>query len=58
MNHGMDLIKSMNARSRNARGMTLVELLVSLVILMIVLGAVYSILNLQQTKSSQVTRTT
>lgn len=40
------------------RGMTLVELLVSLVILMIVLGAVYSILNLQQTKSVQVTRTT
>jgi prepilin-type N-terminal cleavage/methylation domain-containing protein len=39
-------------------GMTLVELLVSLVILMIVLGAVYSILNLQQTKSIQVTRTT
>ncbi len=39
-------------------GMTLVELMVSLVILMIVLGAVYSILNLQQTKSIQVTRTT
>jgi len=38
--------------------MTLVELMVSLVILMIVLGAVYSILNLQQTKSIQVTRTT
>jgi len=44
---------------RNSRsGMTLVELMVSLVILMIVLGAVYSILNLQQTKSIQVTRTT
>ena len=41
-----------------ARGMTLVELMVSLVILMIVLGAVYSILNLQQTKAVQVTRTT
>ena len=40
------------------RGMTLVELMVSLVILMVVLGAVYSILNLQQTKSVQVTRTT
>ena len=39
-------------------GMTLVELLVSLVILMVILGAVYSILNLQQTKSIQVTRTT
>jgi prepilin-type N-terminal cleavage/methylation domain-containing protein len=39
-------------------GMTLVELMISLVILMIVLGAVYSILNLQQTKSVQVTRTT
>jgi hypothetical protein len=38
--------------------MTMVELLVSLVILMVVLGAVYSILNLQQRKSSQVTRTT
>lgn len=41
-----------------ARGMTLVELMVSLVILMIVLGAVYSILNLQQTKAVQVSRTT
>jgi prepilin-type N-terminal cleavage/methylation domain-containing protein len=39
-------------------GMTLVELMISLVILMIVLGAVYSILNLQQTKSIQVSRTT
>jgi hypothetical protein len=37
--------------------MTMVELLVSLVILMIVLGAVYSILNLQQTRSAKVTRT-
>ncbi|MGD9378991.1 MAG: prepilin-type N-terminal cleavage/methylation domain-containing protein [candidate division WOR-3 bacterium] len=45
-------------RSSNSSGMTLVELLVSLVILMVVLGAVYSILNLQQTKSTQVTRTT
>lgn len=38
-------------------GMTMVELLVSLVILMIVLGAVYSILNLQQTRSAKVART-
>ncbi|MBE0433279.1 PilW family protein [candidate division WOR-3 bacterium] len=45
-------------RHRLAHGMTLVELMVSLVILMIVLGAVYSILNLQQTKAVQVTRTT
>jgi type II secretory pathway pseudopilin PulG len=45
-------------RQRIMHGMTLVELMVSLVILMIVLGAVYSILNLQQTKSVQVTRTT
>jgi prepilin-type N-terminal cleavage/methylation domain-containing protein len=45
-------------RGMNPRGMTLVELLVSLVILMVVLGAIYSILHLQQTKSSQVTRTT
>ena len=44
--------------SEHSYGMTLVELLVSMVILMIVLGAVYSILNLQQTKSVQVTRTT
>jgi type II secretory pathway pseudopilin PulG len=43
---------------QKSRGMTMVELLVSLVILMVVLGAVYSILNLQQTKSTQVTRTT
>lgn len=45
-------------QSDRTSGMTLVELMVSLVILMIVLGAVYSILNLQQTKSIQVTRTT
>jgi hypothetical protein len=38
--------------------MTMVELLVSLVILMIVLGAVYSVLNLQQSRSAQVSRTT
>ncbi len=50
---------SMIARTIDRRrGMTLVELMVSLVILMVVLGAVYSILNLQQTKSVQVTRTT
>lgn len=55
------LLNAMN-RTRRGRqmtpGMTLVELMVSLVILMIVLGAVYSILNLQQTKAVQVTRTT
>lgn len=45
-------------RREPGQGMTLVELMISLVILMIVLGAVYSILNLQQTKSVQVTRTT
>jgi type II secretory pathway pseudopilin PulG len=45
-------------KSTRLRGMTMVELLVSLVILMVVLGAVYSILNLQQRKSAQVTRTT
>jgi prepilin-type N-terminal cleavage/methylation domain-containing protein len=45
-------------RPEHRQGMTLVELMISLVILMIVLGAVYSILNLQQTKSVQVTRTT
>ncbi len=39
-------------------GMTLVELMVSLVILMLVLGAVYSILNIQQTRATQVGRTT
>ena len=45
-------------KETRSRGMTMVELLVSLVILMVVLGAVYSILNLQQSKSTQVTRTT
>ncbi len=45
-------------RRERSTGMTLVELMISLVILMIVLGAVYSILNLQQTKSIQVSRTT
>jgi prepilin-type N-terminal cleavage/methylation domain-containing protein len=60
MNHMHDCSKQETTRKRNrgSRGMTLVELLVSLVILMVVLGAVYSILHLQQTKSSQVTRTT
>jgi type II secretory pathway pseudopilin PulG len=51
-------MSDMHGRKRSASGMTLVELMVSLVILMVVLGAVYSILNLQQTKSTQVTRTT
>ena len=39
-------------------GMTLVELMVSLVILAIVLGAIYSILNFQQTRATQISRTT
>jgi len=41
-----------------SKAMTLVELLVSMVIMMIVLGAVYSILNIQQTRAVQVSRTT
>ncbi len=40
------------------KGMTLIELMVSLVILMLILGAVYSILNIQQTRATQVSRTT
>ncbi len=54
-------LKTSNAsilRRPERSGMTLVELMISLVILMVILGAVYSILNLQQTKSIQVTRTT
>lgn len=39
------------------RGMTLVEMLVSLVIMMIVLGAIFSILNVQQTKALNVETT-
>jgi prepilin-type N-terminal cleavage/methylation domain-containing protein len=39
------------------RGMTLVEMLVALTILMIVLGAIYSVLNIQQTKSLNVQET-
>lgn len=39
-------------------GMTLVEVLISLVILMILLGAVYSILNIQQNRANQVNKTT
>lgn len=39
------------------RGMTLIELMVSLVILMIVLGAIYSILTMQQTKAINVQTT-
>ncbi|MGB9720266.1 MAG: PilW family protein [bacterium] len=38
-------------------GMTLIELMVSLVILMIVLGAIYSILTMQQTKAINVQTT-
>jgi hypothetical protein len=48
---------SAHSLKRRRSGMTMVELLVSLVILMIVLGAVYSILNLQQTRSAKVART-
>ena len=51
-------MRHIHDRKQVSSGMTLVELMVSLVILMVVLGAVYSILNLQQTKSTQVTRTT
>jgi prepilin-type N-terminal cleavage/methylation domain-containing protein len=39
------------------RGMTLVEMLVALTIMMIVLGAIYSVLNIQQTKSLNVQET-
>lgn len=39
------------------RGMTLVEMLVSLTIMMIILGAIYSVLNIQQTKSLNVQET-
>jgi type IV pilus assembly protein PilW len=40
------------------KGMTLVEVLVSLTILMILLGAIFSILNMQQTKAINVKETT
>ncbi len=43
---------------KRTKGMTLVELMVSLVILMIVFGAIYSILNIQQTRTTQVSKTT
>ncbi|MCX7994889.1 MAG: prepilin-type N-terminal cleavage/methylation domain-containing protein [candidate division WOR-3 bacterium] len=39
-------------------GMTLIELMVSLVILMLVLGAVYSIMNIQQNRATQLSKTT
>lgn len=39
-------------------GMTLIELMVSLIILMLVLGAVYSIMNIQQNRATQLTKTT
>ncbi|MEO0129013.1 MAG: prepilin-type N-terminal cleavage/methylation domain-containing protein [candidate division WOR-3 bacterium] len=39
------------------KGMTLIELMVSLVILMIVLGAIYSVLTMQQTKAINVQTT-
>ncbi|MEO0190867.1 MAG: prepilin-type N-terminal cleavage/methylation domain-containing protein [candidate division WOR-3 bacterium] len=39
------------------KGMTLIEIMVSLVILMIVLGAIYSILTLQQERASVVSET-
>ncbi|MEO0215959.1 MAG: prepilin-type N-terminal cleavage/methylation domain-containing protein [candidate division WOR-3 bacterium] len=50
--------KNRNLFTRCIKGMTLVELMVSLVILMLVLGAVYSILSIQQTKATQVSKTT
>jgi prepilin-type N-terminal cleavage/methylation domain-containing protein len=39
------------------KGMTLIEVMVSLLILMIVMGAVYSVLNIQQTKALNVQST-
>ncbi|MEO0161092.1 MAG: prepilin-type N-terminal cleavage/methylation domain-containing protein [candidate division WOR-3 bacterium] len=39
-------------------GMTLIELMVSLIILMLVLGAVYSIMNIQQNRATQISKTT
>jgi len=39
------------------RGMTLIEIMVSLVILMVILGAIFSILNMQQTKAINVQTT-
>lgn len=39
------------------RGMTLIEVMVSLVILMIVLGAIYSILTIQQQRATMVSET-
>jgi len=44
-------------RATHKKGMTLIELMVSLVILMIVLGAIYSILTMQQTKAINVQTT-
>jgi prepilin-type N-terminal cleavage/methylation domain-containing protein len=38
-------------------GMTLIEIMVSLVILLIILGSVYSLLNMQQTKATNVQQT-
>ncbi len=51
------IVNSMHTLSRPRRGMTMVEILVSLVMLSIVLLAVYSILNLQVIRSIQVQRT-
>lgn len=39
-------------------GMTLIEVMISLVILMILLGAVYSILHIQQMRANQINKTT
>lgn len=47
-----------NRRLKSFRGMTLVEVLISLVILMILLGAVYQILHIQQSRANQVNKTT
>lgn len=44
-------------KSKRIKGMTLVEMLVSLVILTFVVGAVYTILNLQTIRATQVQRT-
>jgi len=47
----------LNKPANRSRGMTLIEVLVSLTLLMIVLGAVYSILNLQQSRGVSVQTT-
>lgn len=45
------------SRSASREGMTLIEIMVSLVILMVILGAIFSILNMQQSKAVNVQAT-